>query len=142
MIWRPPQEINVNANVEVTEKRAPTDESVRLLKEMQEKAEEARIKAFDVRCGEIEFRVEVFREAMMDRIGILCASKVRGRVVRSTTYINRDDTRSTYDVARTAFDKAADDFAKALSETLLRDAVNDGAQQAAFAIHDALRGRL
>lgn len=47
--------------VDITEKRAPTDESVRLLREMQVEAEKDRIGAFHLESNNLRGVVEVWR---------------------------------------------------------------------------------
>ena len=57
--------INLNANIKVTEQRAPTDESVRLLKEMKEKTEDTILKSVNVKTNLVNGMVVAFFEPTM-----------------------------------------------------------------------------
>jgi len=53
----------VTNNTTITEKRAPTDESVRLLKEFEEKAEAKFINRIDIKTNLIEYTLLEFHES-------------------------------------------------------------------------------
>lgn len=50
-----------NVNVDVTEKRAPTDESVKLLREMEQRAREQVLKAISINNTEVEGVLHMMR---------------------------------------------------------------------------------
>lgn len=51
-------------NVDVTEKRAPTDESVKLLREMEQKAQEQVLKAISINNTEVEGVLHMMRNQL------------------------------------------------------------------------------
>ncbi len=73
----------VTENVNVTEKRAPTDESVRLLREMESSAKKAIIDSTRVTDTPVEFVIHYERDCLndSDKFRIVYSLKGRKRVV-------------------------------------------------------------
>jgi hypothetical protein len=72
----------VTENVNVTENRAPTDESVRLLKEMQEKAEKALLATTYVETNGLKATVQTFRQAWDDSVKAVAQVDLNGKSIR------------------------------------------------------------
>ncbi len=80
---------------EVHEHRAPTDESVRLLGEMQEKAEAKLIKSVAVESNNFNCVVQIWREITSDRLKSRAIFDLNGRKMTAeedVSGIDRDDT--------------------------------------------------
>ena len=81
-------EHRISTNVHVTEKRAPTDESVRLLSEM-EAAAQARVKA-TIRVTDTAFEgvVHIWVDVLNDRNLAACTFSLNGKKMEARTHFN------------------------------------------------------
>lgn len=70
----------VERNVNVTEHRAPTDESVRLLREMEEAAEKNVLDRVKLADNGFECALTLYRDAMNDEVRVIARYKLNGRV--------------------------------------------------------------
>lgn len=115
MFGRIPDVMNVNAkvDVDVVEKRAPTDESVRLLMEMQRKAEENRLSAILTQSTDMQVLVELHEEFLTMGLRAVAAAKLNGRVIRSATLIRREEA---IDIT---VKRIAEDLGKAIAEAFI-----------------------
>jgi len=88
----------VNANVRVTEQKAPTDESIKLLNEFQEKARENLIDSFHIKNNTLEAVGLFFQNVFpKDGFNIMIKFKLNGTEYRDSFYI---DSREYYDTIK------------------------------------------
>ncbi len=86
-----PSRVSVHKTVE--EKRAPTDESVRLLREMERSARDEVIKSIKVANTEIEVVLHKKRDHLSAVINYLCVFKLNGQKRTAEFHANEwDDT--------------------------------------------------
>lgn len=78
-IGRSPSSINVT----VEEKRAPTDESVRLLREMEEKIQKSLVQSIRVENTEFNCVVHVFEDLMSSQFRLMAVFKLNGKQERA-----------------------------------------------------------
>lgn len=74
----PARDRNVYVNTEITERRAPTDESLKLLKEMQEKALKSVVASGQTENNEFHCRWEVFDNYLYDTKIVFVVFKLNG----------------------------------------------------------------
>lgn len=77
------------SNTYITEKRAPTDESVRLLREMESKAKDEVIKAVKLPSNEFTGVVHLMRDAMSCNTNVAVLFKLNGK--EHKVFISFDD---------------------------------------------------
>lgn len=108
---------------EITERRAPTDESVRLLREMQQAAEKEVIKALSVRGNSFNALVHSVRVPLSATIKFLVVYELNGN--RYSVPIEFDDYTPTEKVIQGVIDELSrhiainilqDPFSKTLNE--------------------------
>ena len=75
--------------VELTEKRAPTDASVRLLKEMEEKAQEKVIESISIRDCQIECQILKVKDYMSNGMHYMIVYSMNGK--KSKVNVKLDD---------------------------------------------------
>ena len=75
--------------VELTEKRAPTDASVLLLKEMEEKAQEKIIDSISIRDCQIECQILKVKDIMSNRMHYMIVYSMNGK--KSKVNVKLDD---------------------------------------------------
>jgi hypothetical protein len=104
-------------SIVVTENRAPSDDSVRLLNEMQEKAEANIIGRMQLTNNGIEAEVTVHRDSeRMDSV-LRVVAKVNGALVKADVRIS--GTNVSAGISDDAATKLRDAFAKELAATVL-----------------------
>ena len=108
---------DINVEVDVTEKRAPTDESVKLLREMQEKAEAARIATMQIPGNLFHGNIEIARFDHDHTIGATAIFDLNGQrlVVRERVW---NDGTNDRDALLTTL---RDAMAKEIANKILRD---------------------
>lgn len=111
----------VDRNVTVTEKRAPTDESVRLLKEMERAAEDKIIDSIRVSDTHFECVVQSSLDVASDAFVMRAIFKLNGRRLEAEHTIQRCKA-STQDRLDAAFSGLRDEVAKVISSEILRGA--------------------
>jgi hypothetical protein len=76
-----------SVNVSVTEKRAPTDESVRLLNEMQKKAEANLLAALHLDNNELKGMVHIYQDVLRASKNVVVVFELNGKQVRHESKI-------------------------------------------------------
>jgi hypothetical protein len=101
----------------ITEKRAPTDESVRLLREMENKAKEEIIKSISLPSNEFSGVVHLMRDALSCQIKIAILFTLNGKSHRVDVLLNdfQDDSVDKRMV------KILDSVSNYLSATILQN---------------------
>ena len=123
LVIQPPARTEyVDRHVTITEKRAPTDESVKLLREMEAKAEAEVIKAVSVGNSTFECVVHQVRDHMSDMMQSRAIFKLNGK--QMTAKVETDPRKSGphMDGVRDVFDKLSDEMAKVITREILNDA--------------------
>lgn len=105
--------VNAKVDVDVVEKRAPTDDSVRLLMEMQRKAEENRLSAILTQSTDMQVLVELHEDCLTMGLRAVAAAKVNGRVIRSATLVRREEA------IEITIKRIAEDLGKAIAEAFI-----------------------
>lgn len=106
-----PQEINV------THKHAPTDESVKLLKEFEEKAELKLIKSFQCKFNELYASVFIFREYLNTIINI--KFNLNGKEYIHKITVNDIDLIATRNPLSEQAKITKEEFAKFIANSIL-----------------------
>ena len=116
-------ESRISSSVHVTEKRAPTDESVRLLAEM-EAAAAARVKAA-IRVTDTAFEcvIHAARDHLNDRMLIAAVFSLNGRKMEAKTFFQQGDTETGIEklVKEVALVIACEVLRGCMTPTLLRE---------------------
>ena len=99
----------IRAEINVTEKRAPTDESVRLLREMEAKAKAEVIKATAVNDNHFTGVIHTMFDALSYRTTVRLVYSMNGK--KLTTDYHIDDSRSLDDSIAGLIDAVARDIA-------------------------------
>lgn len=111
----------VTRTVNVHEHRAPTDESVRLLREMQEKAEAEVVKSVSVSNTLFECVLHQHIDNLSDRMFWRAIFKLNGKQMTATN--ESDPRRRNYGPdARDNFAELRDEMAKVVATEILNDA--------------------
>lgn len=76
-IRRGPEHVSVS----VKEQRAPTDEAVKLLKEMQDKAVENLLQSIPLKSNEFEGQLLTFKNNLCGTIDWVCLFKINGKSI-------------------------------------------------------------
>lgn len=97
IIHNPVQTEYVTKTVNVTENRAPTDESVRLLKELEEKALEKFIGRVIVNDNTVNFQLHTFRDHYNCDIKYCLGLKINGKEITKQFSINEWDLQKGKD---------------------------------------------
>ncbi len=119
IIEQPSRTKYVTRNVNITEKRAPTDESVKLLREMEAKAEAEVVKAVSVGNATFECVVHQSRDMMSDLMRWRAVFKLNGKQMTADVETNpRDDGGANLQGAMT---KLRDEMAKMIATEVLHD---------------------
>lgn len=107
-------------HTEVHEHRAPTDESVRLLKEMEETAREKIIASFPLGSNEFDGRVMVELDGMNMEHVLTALIRINDKLVRAQVREYADGRESI----RQALPKLRDALAKAIADEVLAPAIS------------------
>ena len=99
----------IRAEINVTEKRAPTDESVRLLREMEAKAKAEVIKATAVNDNHFTGVIHTMFDALSQQTTVRLVYSLNGK--KLTTDYHIDDSRSLDDSIAGLIDVVARDIA-------------------------------
>lgn len=111
---------NIKSNTYVEEKRAPTDESVRLLKEMEEAAKEKIVDSVTVRSTVMEFNIQPERQPFNDRIVYRIVYSLNGKKSKLEVPVQNWDRGSPIDVAIHVRDELAKDIASQMIDEGMR----------------------
>lgn len=111
----------VTKEINVTEKRAPTDESVELLSEMEEAARSKLFDAFVIEDNTVNMSAVVFEDPQLSGLVVMYKLKINGRTVdgkckfrHSNIYDRMEVFQSALrKVAEAAIDQVASDMAPA-----------------------------
>ena len=112
---------HIRAEITVTEKRAPTDDSVRLLREMEDKAKAEVIKAVAINDNLFNGVIHTMFDALSYRTTVRLVYSMNGK--KLTTDYHIDDSRSLDDSITGLIDAVARDIAieilrKPISESM------------------------
>lgn len=107
----------VDRHVTIEEKRAPTDESVKLLREMEAKAEAEIVKAVQVSSQHFECVVHCALDEMSDQMRWRAIFKLNGKQMTAVVSVDRPER----DLA-VPFAKLRDEMAKVIAGEVLNDA--------------------
>lgn len=99
----------IRAEINVTEKRAPTDESVRLLREMEAKAKAEVIKATAVNDNHFTGVIHTMFDALSQQTTVRLVYSLNGKKLTTDYHIN--DSRSLDDSIAGLIDAVARDIA-------------------------------
>ena len=102
-----------SVNVSVTEKKAPTDESVKLLREMQLKAENELLRAVHLDSNEFKGMVHVYRDVVNAGKRVIILFELNGKQVRHESLIREWTKREDIGTI----------LRKELSETIAREVI-------------------
>lgn len=122
ILERPARTEYVTRTVNVHEHRAPTDESVKLLREMEAKAEAEVIRAVQVGNSTFECCVHQYSDCMSDRMKWRAIFKLNGKQMSAVVETDlRKNTKMAVD-ARENFAALRDEMAKVIATEVLNDA--------------------
>lgn len=113
---------NSTSHSYVTEKRAPTDESVRLLKEMESEAKQKIIDSIVVNSTEFECSIQKTLDAINDRTVYYIIYRMNGKKSKLEVAIPNWQNLSDIDVMIKIRDELAKDIAANMIDSVLRDA--------------------
>lgn len=108
-----------HANIKIEEKRAPTDDSVRLLKEMEEKATSQVIKAVTVGNTTFECVVHHLRDNLSYTNNFRAVFKLNGKSLSATVKVPQDQE----DVSK-IYQELQEEMAKVITAEILGPAFN------------------
>jgi hypothetical protein len=119
IVEQPTRTQYVDRHVTITEKRAPTDDSVKLLREMEQKAEAEVIKAVQIGNATFECVVHQSRDMMSDLMRWRAVFKLNGKQMIANIETNpREDGGANLQGAMT---KLRDEMAKVIASEVLND---------------------
>lgn len=104
---------------ETIEKRAPTDESVKLLRDMEAKAKEEVVKAIRIENCPIDCVVHVLRDAMSDGVRVQVHAKINGSPIRVEVSYAYHEMRNPNFMPG---DKVVSAFSEKIASMILMDA--------------------
>lgn len=103
-------------DVTITEKRAPTDDSVRLLREMEDKAKAAVIASVQIADMHFDCVVHMWRDHMSDQLGWRAVFKLNGKQMAAEVY-----TPNGEQAYAGAFHKLRDEMAQVIAQEVLHE---------------------
>ena len=117
---------NEPSHVTVTEKRAPTDDSVRLLKEMEEAAQQKVMDSIAVKNTTFECKIVRMRDSISAQDIFLVYYKLNGQKGKTEVKIDDYSNMTTHDIVFHIRDHVASDIANkmitsAFTELLIHD---------------------
>jgi hypothetical protein len=119
---RPTRTEYVDRHVTINEHRAPTDESVKLLREMELKAQEKLIAAVQVGNSTFECVLHQQLDNFSDRMMWRAVYKLNGKQLTTTVDTDPRESPNLGSGMRDAFDKLRDAMAKDIAGQVLNDA--------------------
>jgi hypothetical protein len=122
VIQQPSRTQYVDRHVTITENRAPTDDSVKLLREMEAKAEAEVVKAVSVSNTHFACVVHQHLDMMSDRVKWKAIFKLNGKTMLATTETDPRKSDRHYSSMRENFACLRDEMAKVIAEEVLTDA--------------------
>lgn len=112
---------NVRAETHVTERRAPTDESVRLLKEMEFEAKQKIVESITVNNTTFECSIQYSCDGLNDTDNYWVLYRLNGKQSKLEVVIPRYKDLSDIDKIIYVRDELAKDIAANMIDSLLRD---------------------
>ena len=112
----------IRAEINVTEKRAPTDESVRLLREMEAKAKAEVIKAIAVNDNHFTGVIHTMFDALSQQSTVRLVYSLNGKKLTTDYQINESE-KSQYDSINGLIDAVARDIAIEILRKPISDAM-------------------
>lgn len=113
-------------NVNITEKRAPTDESVRLLKELEKAAVDRMIGSFELPSNTIRSRVAVRRDLMGWKNQFLILTEINGKKYEMRVETEVDSDR------RATIDELYKGLSEQLAQVIMPDVFDEAIAQHLF----------
>lgn len=109
----------VTKEVNIHEHRAPTTESVKLLKEMEAAALERVLSAFSVEINKFQCEVVVFLEQISDKIFVVAKFNLNGKECRSETRLDRHNAKRGRWTIMDIWDAVRNDVATVIATQVL-----------------------
>lgn len=109
----------VTKEVNIHEHRAPTNESVKFLKEMEAAAFDRLLSAFSVGVNNFKCEVVVFLENISDKLLVITLFNLNGKDCRVETKIERYRMRCEHWTMSDVWNTVRDDVAKAIAVGIL-----------------------
>jgi hypothetical protein len=119
VIQSPSRTEYVTRNVNVHEHKAPTDESVKLLREMEAKAEAEVIKAVSVANTHFECVVHQTHDVISDKMLFKAVYKLNGVNMESKVETDPRKAETSHSAMTEAFEKLRDQMVKDLAHQIL-----------------------
>ena len=123
------QYVTRSVEVELHEHRAPTDESLKLLREMEEKVQASFIRRIDARDTAIPFETHSVRDALNDKLLFISVFSINGNRREIRTEVSSWDIR---DPKFNPYDKIIADLSRDIAEVLLLGVPSSSLQEINF----------
>lgn len=107
----------VTVNKTVKEYRAPTDESVKLLREMENKAKEQVIKAVAVVDNKFNCTIQVWQDSISDSIDVLVVFDLNNERLTAKHRIFMYQPKSVHEIVQELLKAISDEIARHLIKT-------------------------
>lgn len=107
----------VTVNKTVKEYRAPTDESIKLLREMESKAKEQVIKAIAVVDNKFNCSIQMWQDSLSCSFDILVAFDLNGERLTAKHRIFMHEIKDTHEVVQELLKAVSDEIARHLIRT-------------------------
>lgn len=104
------------SDIRITENRAPTDDSVRILKEMESAAENKILQSVKIGNSNIEIVVHSIYDVFSDAKQLCSITKVNGTVLKTTTSHNFNESKTDFMI------RHIEDVGKQISAKILSSA--------------------
>lgn len=124
-IYHFPRPTEVTKKVTIKEQRAPTDESVRLLMEMEEAARERITGLYVLEGNDLNGVVETFTDFASGTEGLRCIFDLNGDRLTATSTLNWAQATRSADAEAELWTQLRDNVAKAIANKLLLACIND-----------------
>jgi len=108
----------------VTEKRAPTDESVRLLREMEQAARDKIIKSIELESNTVSGRVFVMKDYLSGMNNFAVVMDINGKRVEIKTSTNEYSSREAQ--IRQVYTSIAEQLTNVIMPDLVKMGINEG----------------
>jgi hypothetical protein len=114
-----PRVERVTTSVNVTEHRAPTDESVKLLREMEAAVEARRIESFQLVSNDFTCRVDAFRDIGYEKLTMIAVFDLNGKRYTAEASVHKYDYKTSDDCRGALITKVKDAILEELSRQIL-----------------------
>jgi len=117
---------NIHSETHVTERRAPTDESVRLLKEMESEAKQKIVDSITVNNTEFECNIQSEMDGLNDKTTYCVTYRMNGKKSRLYVDVPNWNRPTDIEVVVKVRDELAKDIAANMIDSVLRNAETRG----------------